>query len=302
MAKKRPKTYYEKRQERLIDTLQNLFTEFGRILDGLILERLYNGVSNLDIDDKGRFVFGIRNISRAQRVGLEVTGIFEGSKKTLLERLVGQIKRLIRWNRNYYDSYNEFSPESVEDKVSRLVLARLGYDIEKDQLVPGGWLDGIFGGSPVGGQVARDLLNAVSGRMDQKEFIKQFRGLFTGNGYAARHFKTFAFDFFQVVDRQTKYLFALELGLTFARYAGTAEKDTRDFCLERLNLIYSFDEIDTWESLEWKGKLKVGHNLYIHCGGHNCRHHWAYLDAQAVELLKQRGTKVNQYNTIVHNV
>jgi hypothetical protein len=292
-----PKTYYEQRRDRVVSGYSKVFSGIIDAISVLVLGEVLGALSSFDFDEKGNFSFSVSNLTRSRQVAIRVSGIFQQQKKPLGARLIDAVKRLLGFNRDYFQSFNEFEPEDLEKKVERLVMGRLGYDVGTGNIAPGSWLDDIFNGSQVSGSIGRDLANAIASKMSRAEFIRQFRLQFTQAGYPARHFKTFSFDFFQVVDRQIKLLYAEELGLTFARYAGTAEEDTRDFCLERLNLVYSFEEIKSWAKLDFRGKLKIGYDPFIHCGGFNCRHHLAFLDKEAVELL---GIETDKYHSIVH--
>lgn len=281
----------------MVNGLSSVFGDITTVLNGVIWGEIISSLGSFDFDDDGRFTFNSSNLARGRQVAVRVSGIFQQKKKTLAQKIIDGVKRLLGFNNDYFQSFNDVPPETIEKKVERLVMGRLGFDVNSGEVSPGSWLDDVFNGSQVAGLVGRDLTNAIASKMRRADFIKQFRGQFLQSGYAARHFKTFSFDFFQVVDRQIKLLYAEELGLTFARYAGTAEEDTRDFCLERLNLVYSFDEIKSWERLNFKGKLRVGYDPFIHCGGFNCRHHLAFLDKEAVELM---GVDIDKYHSIVH--
>lgn len=61
-----------------------------------------------------------------------------------------------------------------------------------------------------------------------------------------------------------------EVGIDKWKYVGTAITDTREWCLEHLNKIYTTDEINAWGGKQWAGK-KVG-DPFVTRGGWNCRH------------------------------
>ena len=63
-----------------------------------------------------------------------------------------------------------------------------------------------------------------------------------------------------------------ELGLTHYVYYGTIIRDSRDFCVEHANKVFSEEEArQLWQS-EWQGKS--GSDPFLDRGGYNCRHHW----------------------------
>lgn len=293
---KRKRTYYEDRRDKEVEGFGNIFDQFTDIFNRILWSEVFQVINLLEVDDQGRFQFNTRNLTRSRQAGVRVVGIFQQQKKTLAGRIIDRVKKLLGFNKEYFGSFNDFDAKTVEHTVESLVMGRLGYNTQTGSVAPGSWLDSVFNGSQVAGLVGRDLTNAISSKMSRADFIKQLRPQFLASGYASAHFRTFSFDFFQVVDRQIKLLYAEELGLNFARYAGTAMERTRPFCLERLNNVYTLEEIKKWADLEFRGKLKVGYDPFIHCGGFNCRHHLAFLDETAVDLM---GAEVNKYNTII---
>jgi hypothetical protein len=67
-----------------------------------------------------------------------------------------------------------------------------------------------------------------------------------------------------------------ELGLTSFVYYGSIIRDSRDFCVEHANQVFTEDEArKLWQS-DWQGKS--GSDPFIDRGGYNCRHHWQPVD------------------------
>ena len=63
-----------------------------------------------------------------------------------------------------------------------------------------------------------------------------------------------------------------QIGLTSFIYYGSIIRDSRDFCVEHANKIFTEEEArDLWQS-EWQGKS--GSDPFLDRGGYNCRHHW----------------------------
>ena len=63
-----------------------------------------------------------------------------------------------------------------------------------------------------------------------------------------------------------------ELGLTSFIFYGSIIRDSRDFCVEHVNKIFTEEEArDLWAS-DWQGKS--GSDPFLDRGGYNCRHHW----------------------------
>lgn len=55
-------------------------------------------------------------------------------------------------------------------------------------------------------------------------------------------------------------------------YFGSLVKDSRDFCIARAGKVFTRQEIESWNNLQWRGKI-AGTNVFTTLGGFNCRHH-----------------------------
>ena len=63
-----------------------------------------------------------------------------------------------------------------------------------------------------------------------------------------------------------------ELGLTSFIYYGSVIRDSRDFCVEHVNQVFTEEEARTLWQTDWQGKS--GSDPFLDRGGYNCRHHW----------------------------
>jgi hypothetical protein len=78
-----------------------------------------------------------------------------------------------------------------------------------------------------------------------------------------------------------------ELGLTSYVYYGSIIRDSRDFCVEHANKVFTEEEArQLWQN-DWQGKS--GSDPFIDRGGYNCRHHWQPVDTDW-GTVKEDGT------------
>jgi hypothetical protein len=64
-----------------------------------------------------------------------------------------------------------------------------------------------------------------------------------------------------------------QLGLTSYVYYGSLVRDSREFCVENANKIFTEDEIrQKWAEETWQGKAQG--DPFVVRGGYNCRHHF----------------------------
>ena len=75
----------------------------------------------------------------------------------------------------------------------------------------------------------------------------------------------------QMLSAQVHKLIAEANSVSKYLYEGPSDSDNRPFCAERVGKIFSTEEVESWNSLNWAGK-KPG-NVWLNRGGYNCRHH-----------------------------
>jgi len=238
----------------------------------------------------GRLTLTARNITRisAIRRAVDATMAAEGSG---LGVWIGKkILDLLGLNRLYFKSFVDEGVETAADLARNATMLRLGYDIETERLIPGGWLDDLARNTQVGQIVGNQINRALATRQGLGEFRRNFKQVFTdpnGLGIVERHFYTNSFDMFQQYDRAISKQYADELELDYFLYSGTVKDNTRDFCRARVGRVFTREEIESWASLSWSGKPK-GYNPYTDQGGFNCRHGLDPISEELAESIKNR--------------
>jgi hypothetical protein len=286
-----------KRREKLIaDAEAQAITRLRGIESdswGFIAE-LVNGLDTVE----GKLVFKASNVRRVQSGVLSFAGWLQKKLFDFGAWIAGRFLSLFGVNVSYFNQVKK-RESSAYEQAKKLLMLRWGWDVEKKQVVPGGFLANAFNMQGVAESVGQRMMAGVSGGMDLKTFTKTFKQEFVtnnqGNGAIVRNFRTVAQDSFQMFDRTVQNTVATDLGLSFALYAGTEIKTSRDFCKKRNGIIYSREVIESWNPLQWEGKIP-GTDVKETLGGYRCRHHLSWLSAEMVELLKKRGVKVDVYD------
>jgi hypothetical protein len=231
-------------------------------------------------------------ISRAQTI---TESRYTAFAQQMTTRLLSGVQALFGLNTAFFTA-QKLPATGVALGVEQVILTRLGFDPIARRVLPGGWLASFNNPAPLVQRVATSIQTAIQGEQGARTFRKELRDQIVGKdglGYAEQHFNTFTRDIFKRTDGATQLAYADALELNFARYAGTELENSRPFCLKRLNRIYTRKEIESWRTLEFQGKPKVGYDPFTDLGGYNCTHGWNWISDELVELL---GEPVNEYN------
>ena len=251
---------------------------------------LWDWISTTIEVEEGRIKYTAANLGRVQTVFV----LFNRFQKKYSDTMLGDVLKwagnLFGLNDEYFQTFETQSKvESIRDTARRLTLQRWGYNVGTKELIPGGYFEALFNSASVAQRTAGLVNQAIAQNMSLKDFQKSFRALFVGtpgNGMLERHWKTNSFDLYQRIDRTANLVYADKLGLNYAVYSGTLEKDSRPFCIARVNKVFSRPEIKNWETLQFQGKPKVGYDPFTDCGGFNCRHHLSWVSDELAQKLR----------------
>lgn len=125
------------------------------------------------------------------------------------------------------------------------------------------------------GDVRAAVLDTViGGRTVKPEEI-----LATAEGRTLNYLKTELNTSLMAYQRVTHLEKAKKAGITKFLYVGPLDDVTRPFCEERVNKVWSVEEVESWDN---------GTDLpaAIYCGGYNCRHHLRPVSDELAEELQ----------------
>lgn len=80
---------------------------------------------------------------------------------------------------------------------------------------------------------------------------------------------------------------ATELGIKKFMFLGSLVDDSREFCVERAGKIFTTEEIQEWEGLDWAGK-NWDVPVMVSLGGYRCRHHLVPVDDDVIEFMRSQ--------------
>ena len=135
-------------------------------------------------------------------------------------------------------------------------------------------------------QIAKGRTNTEDFKTAVDELKQTYGSTVTGNNLYS-YSSQIVQDALMGFDGQFAKYRADELGLTSYVYYGTIIRDSRDFCVEHVNKVFTEEEARALWQQEWQGKS--GSDPFLDRGGYNCRHHWQPVDTDW-GTVKEDGT------------
>ena len=293
----------EEELRRLMDKLIDSETESLQTLIKRMQRLLYDSTTQtIDTLDLGFDVTGKtiiqNNLSNTKKIGTLINSrmakVVNDAKPSLFKRIFNVFKRIIGYTiaGKVLQGY-EIAEEDIKD-IEGKIFFRYGLNPQTGEIIKGSYFDAIFDVNPVSSRVVNDMYKAMQSGQGVEDFKRQFRSVFLGqvnNGYLQQYFTRWSQDLYMQADAVANLEMANRLGQNHAIYAGTEKDNTRCFCIERMNRIYTREEMISWNRLSWRGKIPNG-NVLIDRGGYNCRHTLNWISDEVAPLLNK---PINEY-------
>lgn len=121
--------------------------------------------------------------------------------------------------------------------------------------------------------IRQDFINKLQSAYTGDTRLKDFRSAI--NNSVSRKFH----DHFEVNSvavlfnsfNAAKNHFAKKYGYNKFLYAGGIVQDSREFCIERVGHVFTREQGESWNDLEWAGKM-YGVDFFVQMGGYGCLH------------------------------
>lgn len=232
-------------------------------------------------------------------------------------KILSEALKLIR---TYYKSQSSTLSKEIETRLSELVginVAEFEKQVKKKidkqvytdtiltdigfvgaKIKPNSYLDSLLKDNIVSKTIVATISKAIRAGSLLSDLVKKVVDYFIpshGLGIIeSQLFRNGGFDLLQKQDRVLTDIMAEDLGLNYAVYAHTVKDTTRQFCRQRINKVYSKDEIISWDNLNWAGK-KANQNSLVDCGGYNCRGHYNWVSEETAKRLAATRGGINSY-------
>lgn len=149
-------------------------------------------------------------------------------------------------------------------------------------------------GSEASGRLSQSLYNGVAAGTPFGVLVDEMKNILTGittmrgtplASYAGMYAQDSLMNYYASMNNKK----AKDAGLKYYLYYGNIMATTRPFCFARAGLIFSEEEIESWNRLSWKGQSC---DVWVCRGGFRCRHH---LRAVMPEWIEDGQLDVQSY-------
>jgi hypothetical protein len=224
----------------------------------------------------------------------------------VLQEIIDATKSMSNLNLLYFSTLID-SPEKLNDikiKTEKLVNRKLGLD-DKGRIKPGGFLDRMITDKWVQRTILKEARKALAGGFDFQSTREKFKQIIVGgpkeSGVIQKHYTTFTNDLLSSVNNNNNNIYATELGLNYARYAGGLIKTSRSLCIKNNGKIFSRKQIEALKEDPFIIKMYGGniddYNPFELPGGYGCKHSWNWItDDYAVGLIREQNKKATEKN------
>lgn len=248
------------------------------------------------------------NIQKAAIVD-KVFKDFETDLQRVMKSVSADYNSLLGYNIKYYSQFNQALFKTVQARVEKSMMARVGYS--SDGFQKDGFIDSFINDKTVARAVKNTVLGAVLNgaplKTLQKTLSATIIGTPTSNGLIENHFNTYIYDTYSQFDSESGNQFAIQLGLNYAIYAGGLVDASRPFCIERNDKAFTREEIEQFGTSKdkfggytnkSKGEFAGKNKDYIperDRGGYNCGHIYNWV-SYAIAKSKRPDIPVSKYD------
>jgi hypothetical protein len=288
-----------KRKQEFIDASRDKLEKSVIKLQGQLLSDIIsNLIPELDIKD-GMIQDNVKNYRLLSVLDKTYRDFQVVSNKIVLSQIVNTTAKIADLSQNYFSVMLSGNlPErfgQIVDKTNKLINLKIGLDGGK--LQRGGFLQSFFDSNTIGTDLKQMTSKAVTSNMNMKDYVKILQDKITGTkdstGLYERQCQRYAYDLYQQYDAAYNLTIGNEFGFTYFIYQGGLVKDSRAFCVEHNNKVYSIEETDSWATWRDPNTGEVpsylgypGYDPLIDRGGYNCRHALGWIDETLAKELR----------------
>lgn len=272
----------EKDLDKIIKTTEKELSKLDKLMYEIVLNYF---IDSLTIGDGGKITLTDSNAGVISAINEKTKykskSLFQAFKDFVLENILKYIGNGISRMQQYDVRAVEIGVPVI-DEIKKHAATVLDKDVTLERI----YLD-----------IKDNAISLISrqGGVSLQDLKKQLFELTKNNKLAKRYYGRWVYDIYSQYERIASNKVRIDLGLKYAIYQGGLIDDSRTFCKDRNDKVFTEDEIKSWISLDFAGKSKIGYDPLIDLGGYSCRHRLDWIsELLAFRLrpdLKPKGKK-----------
>jgi hypothetical protein len=303
----------DKKQAYIDKNRSKLESSVIKMQEELLKSVIENIIPELETKD-GQILNTAKNLKLIEKLDSLYTDFNKTIQTGVVKDLGESLVSLNKFNNNYFGelTLNEVTQkrfDQVSAKTNNLISTRIGIT-PKGKVNNGGFLDSFITDRTLLTDLKQTVIQNVTGQQSMVDFKKVLKDKIVGNdqvsGGFEKYYRTYAYDVYQEYDRAYGKQMADEFGMDYALYQGGLINDSRDFCRDHENHVYTREEVGNFGKWTYAkaehittfndpGKQE-GVPSYIekfpnydpatNCGGFNCRHQLSWITKSAAIRLR----------------
>ena len=260
--------YLEDSQEELDKYVEMLEKDFFN-------EYFYEFLSDFRSDEDGIIDLTEHNYSVVNSIGT----VFDDARDSLFDAFLiwfgYKIITGAKMNVSYFRSIGVNTRWSEVDFIERQI------GLYKGKIVKGSYLHNLGYMGEVRQQIQQYIINSMSQGARLNRMLRDIKPLITSTknqrSLFSKYYMKYAYNAISHAINSVGKWIADKNGLDKFLYDGGIIKDSREFCRQRAGQIYTRDEGNEWNDMEWRGKMP-DLDFFVQVGGYNCLHHIKWLN------------------------
>ena len=263
-----------------------------------LLELLKDYTANFDRVD-GIITMNARNMALVNRMDTVFNEFAKDYADSYLKGLGNKMLDMQAFSGKYYTAMGfGIDTKSIRNRLGWM-SERIG--IKDGKIISGSFLDTLANDPKVRTEIKSFMMGQVGNPNSTAKGLREgLTKLVTGTtevgGTIERSVRSYVHDTVFQVDAAIDEAYAEDLGLKYFIYQGSLIDDSRQFCIDRVNKVFSKEDTKTWYDdpnlPKAKGETKEAYNPTVDRGRWNCRHIIRWITEELAKELGYEPVKV----------
>lgn len=257
------------------DILKNTGSNLSKLEESFYKTVLNHFIDKLDIAEGGKIAFSNKSILAVNQLSAKL-GSLDKSLVALGTEIQNNVSKIADASLKDFAKYDTATSD-FQKEVKKNIVNKANRSINENISLERSFAELKQRAMALMGRPEGITLSDLRKMLKSEAFDKKI---------ATRYFAAWTQDVYYQYQRSTSNEMRKKLGFRFAIYQGGIIETTRTFCDERNGNVYHEDEIAEMDKLEFDGKLQVGHNCLLDCGGYRCRHRWGWVSDEIAFAMR----------------